>query len=181
MNNDDIKHLIWSNRYEVVEKEAAYFMEEEGLSEDEAVEAAYASIENSLYDERANLKSIQSGGPILVVASLGLWNGRVSGYKELPEGTLDQILYDGSCDEGTWYSNGKDICFEGFHHDGRNHYTYRIVNFDNIDSDEAEDAYNRLLDDIYSQRPYKEEDYMRFTLSMHPLIAGLYGWPVDAE
>ena len=39
--------------------------------------------------------------PILVIGDLGLWHGRVSGYKEIPSGNIRDCLYS-DCDYSTW-------------------------------------------------------------------------------
>ena len=38
--------------------------------------------------------------PILVIGDLGLWHGRVSGYKEIPSGKIRDCLYS-DCDYST--------------------------------------------------------------------------------
>ena len=47
-----------------------------------------------LSDERVNL-NIQLSQPILVIADLGLWNGRRMGYKEIPSGNIRDCLSGG--------------------------------------------------------------------------------------
>lgn len=80
MSKDDYR--IWSNA-DLDYEEWKDWMEEEypTLSEDDRVAMMYEENGHYLEDERLNL-DIQLSQPILVVADLGLWNGRRTGYKE---------------------------------------------------------------------------------------------------
>ena len=91
MSKDDYR--IWSNA-DLDYEEWKDWMEEEypTLSEDERVAMMYEENGHYLEDERLNL-DIQLSQPILVVADLGLWNGRRSGYKEIPSGNIRDCLY----------------------------------------------------------------------------------------
>lgn len=81
------KHLIWSNtdlNYE--DWRADLESEYPELSEDERMERMYEINADYLDDERMNL-NITLGMPILIIADLGLWDGRHSGYRRLRAGT----------------------------------------------------------------------------------------------
>ena len=70
-----------------------------------------------LDDERTNL-NIQLSQPILVIADLGRWNGRVMGYKEIPSGNIQDCLYSDT-DYSTWYMDKLgDLRCDAVHHDG---------------------------------------------------------------
>lgn len=77
MSKDDYR--IWSNA-DLDYEEWKDWMEEEypTLSDDERVAMMYEENGHYLEDERLNL-DIQLSQPILVVADLGLWNGRRTG------------------------------------------------------------------------------------------------------
>lgn len=91
MSKDDYR--IWSNA-DLDYEEWKDWMEEEypTLSDDERVAMMYEENGHYLEDERLNL-DIQLSQPILVVADLGLWNGRRTGYKEIPSGNIRDCLY----------------------------------------------------------------------------------------
>lgn len=129
MSKDDYR--IWSNA-DLDYEEWKDWMEEEypTLSEDERVAMMYEENGHYLEDERLNL-DIQLSQPILVVADLGLWNGRRTGYKEIPSGNIRDCLYS-DYDYTTWYvdRNGDFRC-DDTHHDGTNHYLYRVYK-DNV-------------------------------------------------
>lgn len=130
MSKDDYR--IWSNA-DLDYEEWKDWMEEEypTLSEDERVAMMYEENGHYLEDERLNL-DIQLSQPILVVADLGLWNGRRTGYKEIPSGNIRDCLYS-DYDYTTWYvdRNGDFRC-DDTHHDGTNHYLYRVYKGQNF-------------------------------------------------
>lgn len=82
MSKDDYR--IWSNA-DLDYEEWKDWMEEEypTLSDDERVAMMYEENGHYLEDERLNL-DIQLSQPILVVADLGLWNGRRTDTKKFP-------------------------------------------------------------------------------------------------
>lgn len=114
--------------------------------------------------DKANL-NIELDGNIVIIADLGLWNGRRPAYKVLKSCNLADIFQsnvDGisSCH---WYSNGKDICCDESHHDGTNHYTYRMV------------KPGKDFDDIYGKEmtPHRLGYY---TSSLVDKVNAVYGW-----
>lgn len=119
-----------------------------------------------LDDERENL-NIQLENPILVIADLGLWNGRKQGYKIIESGNIKDILYD-ECDYVKWYSDGHNIKAIASHHDGTNYYEYReIRDMDNI---------RNLLELIYCGKKISRSKLNYYTKSIHPHVAEIYGW-----
>jgi hypothetical protein len=118
------------------------------------------------YDERMNLDKVVEGR-ILVIADLGLWNGRKSAYKIVESGNIKDILgftYD--CAE--FYGDGYNIRGTEVHHDGTNHYLYRVIREDrNIQN---------LLDDIYEGREYTMKKLNYYTKSLYKDVAKVYGW-----
>lgn len=168
-----MKHTIWSNldlNIEDWREDFKMFREDNGIEEEFDDDELSEWVENTnadyLNDERANL-NIEVDGEILVIADLGLWDGRHSAYKMLESNNIGDILYP-DCDLAKWYSDGKDIRFEGAHHDGTNNYLYRVVE-DGSDIDE-------FLDKIYNQEPITDEEIEKYTKSLHPYVAKAYGW-----
>lgn len=118
-----------------------------------------------LWDERANLNK-KIDGRILAIVDIGRWNGRCSGYKIL-DNNISSIL-DTDCDYCEWYSDGYNIRFTGYHHDGCNHIEYRVIREDrNIDN---------LLAAIYTGEEITRKKLNYYTRSLHPYIAEVYGW-----
>lgn len=126
--------------------------------EDELYRIMRATNREYLDDERINLRQTVPG-VIVVIADLGLWNGRRSGYKVINSGCISDILYDENCDYCDWYADDEDIRFTGHHHDGTNHYLYRVFDGD--------------PDDLYDMT---EEEMIAATTSLRPYVASIYGW-----
>jgi len=117
-------------------------------------------------DERANL-NIGLAGNILIIASLGLWSGRKSGYKIISNNIKD--IFSTACgDSVKWYADGKNIKCEDHHHDGTNYYTYREIR-ENVDI-------SKLTDKIYNNEEISEKEINKYTKSIRPYVAKTYGW-----
>lgn len=120
-----------------------------------------------LEDERINLdKKLEN--PILIIADLGLWNGRAAACKILESGNLKDILCAqvNGISKNHWYCDGYNICCDETHHNGTNHYLYReIRNMDNIE---------RFLELIYQKQDWKScLNY--YTRSIAKEVGRIYG------
>lgn len=164
------RHIIWSNYnldYENWREDLECEYPE--LTEDERIEKMYQLNSDAIYDERANL-NIQLSRPILVIADLGLWNGRKSGYKEILSGNIRDCLYSND-DYCTWFvdRNG-DLYCDAVHHDGTNHYMYRVYK-DNVSRIQID----KLKDKIYDGTVTRA-DISRVTDRLGDEIGKVYGW-----
>lgn len=141
------------------------------LSERERMELMYEINGDYLDDERNNL-DIQLSQPILVIADLGLWYGKRMGYKEIKSGNIRDCLYSDT-DYSTWYVDQLgDLRCDAIHHDGTNHYLYRVYK-----DDVTETQINNLLAKIYEGRATRK-DITRVTRRLGDEIAAVYGWPI---
>lgn len=121
-----------------------------------------------LEDERLNL-NVHLPEEIICIADLGLWNGRRSGYKELHSCNIADCLF--SSYEPTWFVDEYgDLRCDDSHHDGTNHYVYRM--WKPGLSQSAKDAF---LGKIYEGSVTKA-DILRFTRRIGDYIADVYGW-----
>ena len=175
MTDKDERHVIWSN----------YDLDFDDWKDDLAEEypdASTSMLEDLMYerngeyldDERTNL-NIQLNEPILVIADLGLWNGRRMAYKEILSGNIRDCLYS-DYDYTTWYvdRNGDFRC-EDIHHDGTNHYLYRAYK-DGI----SEEQKSRLKDKIYAGTATRS-DITRVTKRLGDEIGKVYGWSFPSQ
>lgn len=172
----DQKHIIWSNRnLDIEDWRGAYadFVESNDYDSDPYDESNiynYMIATNAEYllDERANLnKPIE--GRILVIADLGLWNGRRQAYKIINTKNLNAFL---KCqyDEAEFYGDGKEIRGTEVHHDGTNHYLYRMIR-----EDRAE-GIDKLLDAICNGEEISPQKLNYYTKSLYKEVADVYGW-----
>lgn len=168
----DDRHVIWSN-YDLDYDDWRDELEEQypELTEDERMRLMYEINDDYLSDERVNL-DIQLGEPILVIADLGLWNGRRTGYKEIESGNIRDCLEFGrDIDYATWFVDKRgDLRCDAVHHDGTNHYLYRVYK-DGV----SETTRENLRYKIYRGRATRD-DINRVTRRIGDEIAKVYGF-----
>lgn len=173
------KHLIWSNRNLDIkdwEDGLREHYEINGLDYDAYDESDHDNTMwelNNMYldDERCNL-DIQLHEDIIVIADLGLWHGRRIGYKIIESGNIKDCLYDNNCIYCEWYVDDEgELRFYGSHHDGTNHYFYRVFKSCTTD-DERDDLMNAL----YHGRPNAQELTSKYTERLGDYIGDVYGW-----
>lgn len=92
------------------------------------IKICVTEMDSELYDEFLQSYNIAVGADIVVIASLGLWNGRRMGYKELHSPVYSDCF--SSCIDdyiGEWIitKETQDLCARVSHHDGTNYYLYR--------------------------------------------------------
>lgn len=164
------EHLIWSGHaldYEDWRDDLE--AEFPDLSEDERYMMMYDRNDEYLEDERRNL-NIQLGQPILVIADLGLWDGRHSGYKEIHSGNIRDCLYS-DCEYCTWFVDRfGDLRCDATHHDGINHYLYRTWK-----DGTTEAQMDRLKNKLYEGTATRA-DITRVTRRLGDEIGKVYGW-----
>ena len=139
------RHIIWSD-ISLDLDDWRESLEElyPGYSDDELYDIMVKSNAENLYDERVNL-NIQLSQPIIVIGDLGRWNGRVSGYKMIDSGNIKDCLYSDT-DYTEWYVDKYgDLRADAVHHDGTNHYLYRVFK-DGVTDTQIEN----LQDKIYN-------------------------------
>lgn len=108
--------------------------------------------------------------PILVVADLGLWNGRHKGSALIRSGRLSDCFHT-NCDCATWYVDGrKNLRCDASHHDGNNHYLYRVFKPDVSDT-QIENLQYKIADDTVTGA-----DISRLTSRVGDAIAEIYGF-----
>lgn len=118
-----------------------------------------------LDDERMNL-NIPTDGRILVIADLGLWDGRHQGYQIFGKNVNE--IFRHHYDYTEWYSDGYNIKAVDVHHDGTNYYEYREIREDrNVQN---------LLDAIYNGEKITRKMLNYYTRSLHSRVAKVYGW-----
>ena len=127
-----------------------------------------------LDDERSNLKQ-SIGGSLLIIADLGLWNGRHQGYREKADADLSDCL-DYRYDSAEWHvdRNG-EFCGSQAHHDGTNHYVYRKIK-DSATNDDIDDLEAKLYNGTATQK-----DIDRVTEKLGDRVAKVYGWELPEK
>lgn len=176
------RHIIWSNmNLEADDWRDSYkeYLEINGLDDDpndenKLYEYMVEANDDSLSDERRNL-DIQFSQAIIVIGDLGRWNGRVTGYKMIDSGNITDCLYSDT-DYTEWYVDKYgDLRANAVHHDGTNHYLYRVFK-DGVTDTQIEN----LQDKIYNGKVTRA-DITRVTKRLGDKIAELYGFSISKQ
>lgn len=141
--------------------------ERENIDNNDVWEYIYNDIEYS-YDEGLRDLNVDTEGEIIAIASMGLWNGRCSGYAILDKNNLKEILYCGNEDYNHLYYDGFNVYKKASHHDGTNHIMFREVRPD-VDIE-------KLCDKIYNNEPTSKATLNRYTRSLGRYVKQIYGW-----
>lgn len=110
---------------------------------------------------------------IIVFADLGLWRGRVKGYKEMSN-QLNEIL---TVFNGDMYSLGLDnynLVAKDCHHDGTNYYIFRQWK-----PEVSEETREKFLDEVYENKLTEKEfkrKLTRYTKSLKDIVTKLSGF-----
>ena len=166
------KHLIWSDfnlNYE--DWRADLESEYPELTEDECMALMHELNSGYLDDERVNL-NIQLDQPILIIADLGLWTGRHTGYKKIASGNIRDCLSSNRDTEyATWFVDKLgDLRCDAIHPDGTNHLLYRTYK-----PGVRESQIDLLKDKIYRGIATRA-DITRITRRLGDEIGKVYGW-----
>lgn len=168
MNKKNV-HVIWSAFPDYDEWGKELRAEEPDLTDDQVYARMYSTNNDYLDDERANLDGIRYNMPILVISQLGLWNGTSSGYGEIRSGKVTDCLC--SWYEPEWYVTADgEFCCADHHHDGVNHYWYRVWK-DGVTEDQMDELKEKLYENTYTT-----EDIDALTRPIGPDIAKVYGF-----
>ena len=176
------RHIIWSNlNLEADDWRDSYkeYLEINGLDgdpndENKLYEYMVEANDDYLSDEKRNL-DIQLSQPIIAIGDLGRWNGRVTGYKMIDSGNIRDCLY-ADTDYIEWYVDKYgDLRADAVHHDGTNHYLYRVFK-DGVTDTQIEN----LQDKIYNGKATRA-DITRVTKRLGDEIAGVYGFSISKQ
>ena len=165
------KRIIWSNDYDATREEDwresfEDWCEANDLNKDEEDIDDYINETLSIYldDERMNLDE-EVDGVIVCFADLGLWDGHHKGARIF--GTNVKDILHSNWDYTSWYCDRYNVRSTAPHHDGTNHYLYRVAK----DKKTAQ----RLVEKI-AYEGMTEQQFMKATKSLRPYVAKVYGW-----
>ena len=146
-------------------KEDIYDVEE--LTDELIWEQAYEDVIMTYSDEEVMLnKTLEED--IVIIADLGLWNGRVTGGKVVGD-NLNCILNYFGCDDVEVYADRYNIKSIGHHHDGTNLHLFRMIK-PTLSDTQRENFIDKLERGILTDR-----DITRYTKSIRPYVAEIYG------
>lgn len=176
------RHIIWSDvsldpddwRDDYKDFLEVNELDGDPSNEDELYQWMVETNADYLDDERMNL-NIQLSQPIIVVGDLGLWHGRVMGYKMIDSGNIKDCLFSDT-DMTEWYVDKYgDLRADAIHHDGTNHYLYRVFK-----EGVSETQIENLQEKVYRGRATRA-DITRLTKRLGDDIAKVYGWNIPKQ
>lgn len=138
-------------------------------TEEQLRDWAYDSLRYWYEDEKANL-DIDLPNDIVIIADLGLWNGRRVGIRTTSHTNIKDILchQENGISEIKIYCDRYNLKADEYHHDGTNHYTYRMVR-------ENRDI-GRLVDRICRGDKITPQIINYYTESLVGRVNKVYGW-----
>lgn len=140
---------------------------DEDITDTDILDEIYHDIDITFEDELTNLNK-ELDGRVLAIASMGLWDGRVTGYKILSNNLNEVVKSSIGCDEKHVYCDRYNVLAEGYHHDGRNYVEFREIREDkNIDE---------LLNKIYMNIPITRAEIRKYTKSLRSKVKEVYGF-----
>jgi len=173
-----MKHMIWSNCYDEIEAIAKDIRAgNPDLTEEESLDEARELNDGYLEDERDNL-NVSVGGEIIVLGSLGLWNGRRQAYRVLkgPDVKIRDCLNITCGDYIEWYVDERgDMMIRDYHHDGQNLYTFRAWK-PGITETQKENFLAKAYEGNATRR-----DVTRYTRRLGDYAARVYGWKLPGR
>ena len=175
VSEEHFTFVIWSNEYLDWDNYRDAFEEDySSLTDDEKYQLMCDLNNDYLDDERRNL-DIQVGTPIIVIADVGRWDGRHTGYREMESGCIKDCLYSDT-DMTEWYVDKYgDLRADAVHHDGTNHYLYRVFK-DTVSPEQIE----RLQEKIYFGKATRA-DITKVTKRLGDEIAAVYGFHIPKQ
>lgn len=171
-----MNNVIWSNDLEMLESiQKDLILMNDGMDEETARDRAYDENNEDLESERVNL-DIHVGQDIIIIADLGLWDGRHQAYKEVKSDNIRDCLSGTTGDYVTWYVDDLgDLRCDDVHHDGTNHYMYRSwkpgISWTQKDN---------FLYKVYEGKATRA-DITRYTERLGDHIAKVYGWELRGK
>lgn len=166
------KYMIWSSFPDFDAWRDDYKETYPDATEDEIDEMISDQNFDDLVVERGIL-DINLSEPIIAIADLGLWDGRRTGYREIP-GNIAKCLdvYGSSSYESTWYLDDRnDLVCDDMHHDGTNHYLYRTWKKTATPRQRA-----NFINKIMTGETITRRDITRLTERLGDAICAAHGW-----
>ena len=163
------ERTIWDSQPDYADWQVDMEAEYSDMTEDERYERMLEINGYYLDDERANL-NVSLGMPILLIADIGRWDGRYSGYGVIRSGIIADCLHS-ELDACRWYVDElRDLRCRAAHHDGVNHYLYRVFK-DGVTQEQMENLQYKIYSGTATRR-----DITRLTKRLGDAIAEVYGW-----
>lgn len=119
-----MKKMIWSNNAYVMKGICDDLMVNDSEMDDYLAWATAESVsDDDLWSAKHDLKV--KIGDLIVIADLGLWDGRRKAVRVIPNATLADAMGVVEGEYIDWYVEDGEMKIDAVHHDGTNHYLFR--------------------------------------------------------
>lgn len=148
----------------------------EGLSDDQIYDLMNDENQDLYFDECSNL-DIDLGRPILALLDMGLWDGRKGSFALIKSGNIKSCFapHCRCMSSNTMYvTEDGEFCQDESHHDGTNHYRYRVFKEGTTEYDISQ------VEDAIYDGTFTEDMLNYFTRKIGPDIAKVYGWDLKS-
>lgn len=167
-----MKHTIWTSDFNVEDFDLDpefYDKDPSTWTEDEKWKYCNELNDEYLYDERANLRECKAPYGILAIIDQGLWNGRRTVYRFIKSTSVAACL---AWIDGEYYCDSYNFRAAVHHHDGTNYITFRALK-----PGITRRLQDRIWDCQIAGKTLTKSDISKYTTSLQPQIADVYGWP----
>lgn len=166
------KRVLWSSEIDFDAWRDDYREDYPDATDDEIDEMINDQNYDDLVYEREIL-NINLPEPIIAIADLGLWDGRHTGYREIPGNIAKCLDTSVSSSYGaTWYLDKRnDLVCDDMHHDGTNHYLYRTWKKTATPQQRA-----NFISKIMTGETITRRDITRLTERLGDAICAAHGW-----
>lgn len=166
------KISLWTNELKYEDWREDLESEYPDLTENQRYDIMYEINNDYLDDLRMEFSNVRTDGDIIIIADLGLWNGRRTGYRELRTNRIADCFYSED-DFAEWYIDEVgDLCCASTHHDGTNYLCYRAFKLNTTEA-QRENLLSKIYDGTATRR-----DITRVTKRLGDEIAKVYGFKI---
>ena len=117
----------------------------------------------------SDVLDVSVSGKIVVIADIKNWKGTYQSYLVMSDNLKDVLVRHVHGDsEICVYTDGKEIRADEVYHDGVNHYLFRMF--------KSHQKEEKFLDEIPYGYEIDSKELNRYTASLHPRVAELFGW-----
>lgn len=168
---EEKEYIIFNTEIEEDREGYEDFLEVNELTEEEYPYYEWVNEEVTRWagDEKNNLNI--PCNQVVCLGILGLWHGKALAFN-VRENNVNSIFGTTACDDVKYYCDENDVRCVGKHHDGRNHYLFRELK----DGITKEFFLTACEDYITNNSEWSEEFINKYTNSLRPKVAKVYGW-----
>lgn len=164
------QNVIWSNT-DICMDDWKEFLDDHPEAEDDTEKWLLIDeqLDLAFTDERMNLDR-ELPGEIICIADIGLWDGRRKGYRLMGHNLSNILDFFKDCEHASFACDAYNVVGKQSHHDGTHYLLYRMLKPE-LSELQQENFMDKLLTGNFTSH-----DVSRYTRSLRPYVAEVYGW-----